>query len=212
MMMTEDLIKALVAEHRAVRPFRTWPGWTIAISGVLSGAVACHIAFGIRPDILDGNPAEIVLIRSAALLLLGLASLVATASLARPGIGKNADGWLWTTGFAALFPATALVYAVTGRLPPSLLYAASGIRCLLTSSLIAFVIASGLIFWLRRAAPVRPQRLGWTVGLAAGSFGTLSYSLTCLSSDMAYAGVWYALAVAGSAIACRLAVPRILRW
>lgn len=211
-MMTEDLIKALVADHRAVRPFRIWPGWTFAASGVLAGAVACHLAFGIRPDILAGTTAEIVLIRSATLLMLGLASLVATASLARPGVGNNADGWLWTTGLAALFPATALVYAVTGRFPSSVLYAPSGVRCLLASSLIALVIAGGLIFWLRRAAPVRPQRLGWTVGLAAGSFGTLSYSLTCESSGMIYVGLWYSMAVLGSAVACRLAVPRILRW
>lgn len=210
--MTDDFITALVADHRAVRPFRVWPGWAIAATGVVAGAIACHLAFGIRPDILTGAPSESVLIRSAALLIVGLASLFATVSLSRPGVGKAADGWLWVGAFATIFPLTAIFYFATGRMPDYIIHASSGIRCLIASTLIALAIGTGLVTWLRRAAPVRPSRIGWTVGLASGALGTLAYSLTCPGSGMAYPGVWYTGAVMISALAWRFTVPRLLRW
>jgi hypothetical protein len=40
----------------------------------------------------------------------------------------------------------------------------------------------------------------------------MAYSLTCPSNSIAYAGLWYSLAVLGTAVICRLAVPRLLRW
>jgi hypothetical protein len=212
MNMSEDLIKLLVAEHQHVRPFSAKPGWAFAAVGVCVAAFATHLAFGFRADLLAGAPHDIVVIRGAVLLVLGIAALAATVSMARPGVGNHADGWLWVALVAALFPLYALLSALTGQFPVGVIYASSGIRCLWASGAIGIVIASGLVIWLRTAAPVRPKRLGWSVGIASGSLATLAYSFACPSNSIAYAGLWYTLAVLGTAVLCRLAVPRLLHW
>ncbi len=210
--MSEELIKSLVAQHQKVRPFSVTPGWALTTIGVCIAAFTCHLAFGLRSDLLVGAPHEIVVARAAVLLVLGVAALAATASMAQPGVGKHADGWLWVALIAAIFPLDALLMALTGRFPVEILYVSSGIRCLLASSVIGVAMASGLVIWLRSAAPVRPKRLGWSVGVASGSLATMAYSLACPSNSIAYAGFWYTLAVMGTAVLCRLAVPRLLHW
>lgn len=212
MKMSEDLIKSLVAQHQQVRPFSATPGWAFAAIGACIAALACHLAFGFRADLLVGSPHDIVVVRAAVLLVLGVAALAATASMARPGVGKHADGWLWVALVAAIFPLNALLAALAGQFPVEIVYANSGIRCLLVSPAIGVAMASGLVIWLRTAAPVRPKRLGWSVGVASGSLATMAYSLACPSNSIAYAGLWYTLAVMGTAVLCRLAVPRLLRW
>lgn len=212
MKMSEDLIKLLVTQHQRVRPFSATPGWLFTAIGACIATFACHFAFGFRSDLLAGAPHEIVVVRAAVLLVLGVAALAATVSMAQPGVGKHADGWLWVALLAAIFPLDALLMALTGQFPIEILYASSGIRCLLASSAIGVAMASGLVIWLRSAAPVRPKRLGWSVGVASGSLATMAYSLACPSNSIAYAGLWYTLAVMGTAVLCRLAVPRLLRW
>jgi hypothetical protein len=113
---------------------------------------------------------------------------------------------------AAIFPAYAILLAVTGNFPMTVLYAKSGIRCFFTSSILGVLIASGLILWLRKAAPVRLNRIGWSVGVTSASFATMAYSFTCPSNGIAYAGLWYTLAILTTAGLCRLIVPRLLRW
>jgi hypothetical protein len=210
--MSEELIASLVAQHREVRPFDAKPGWIFAAASVLLAAFACSALFGFRADLLSGSPHDIVIVRAAVLLVLGIAALAATVSMARPGVGKHADGWLWVALIAAIFPLDAALMAISGKFPAGVLYAESGIRCLLASPVIGVGIASGLLIWLRKSAPVRPKRLGWSVGVASGSLATMAYSLTCPSNSVVYAGFWYSLAVLGTAVLCRLLVPRLLRW
>jgi hypothetical protein len=212
MKMSDALIRSLVDQHRPVKPFETKPGWLFAAIGVCLAAVGCNLAFGFRADVLAGTPDDIVVIRAMVLLVLGVAALAATASMARPGVGKHADGWLWVALIAAIFPLVALLTALSGKFPSGSEYLESGLRCLLTSSVIGLGLASGLIVWLRSAAPVKPNRFGWSIGVASGSLATLAYSFTCPSNSIAYAGFWYSLAVLGTATLCRLVVPRLLRW
>lgn len=212
MKISEDLIRSLVAQHQQVRPFGARPGWAFAAISACIAALGCHLVFGFRADLLAGAPHDIVVVRAAVLLVLGIAALAATVSMARPGVGKHADGWLWVAIIAAIFPLDALLAALAGQFPAEIIYAKSGIRCLLASFTIGVGIASGLVIWLRAAAPVRPKRLGWSVGVASGSLATLAYSLACQSDSIAYAGLWYTLAVMGTAVLCRLVVPRLLRW
>lgn len=212
MKMSEELIRSLVAQHQQVRPFDARPGWAFASIGAGAAAFGCHLVFGFRSDLLAAAPHDIVVLRATIMLVLGIAALAATGSMARPGVGKHADGWLWVALIASIFPLAALFAALAGQFPAEIMHAKSGIRCLLASSIIGVGIASGLVTWLRTAAPVRPQRLGWSVGVAAGSLATMAYSLTCPSNSIAYVGLWYTLAVMGTAILCRLVVPRLLRW
>jgi hypothetical protein len=212
MTMSEELIQSLVAQHRKVRPFSAKPGLLFAAAATSMAILACHILYGIRSDLLAGMPGDDLIIKAGLLFVLGAAALSATISMARPGVGKNANGWLWAALIAAIFPAYALFLALAGQFPMGVLYASSGIRCFVTSFSFGISIAAGLIIWLRSAAPVRPNRIGWSVGVASGAFATMAYSLTCPNNGIAYAGLWYTLAIFSTAVVSRITVPQLLRW
>lgn len=212
MKMSEDLIKLLVADHKQVQPFSAKPGLLFAFASTVVAIAACHTMYGIRPDLLAGAPRDDLIIKSGLLFVLGAAAFSATLSMARPGIGKNVNGWLWVALIAAIFPIYTILLAVTGQFPVGILYAKTGIRCFLTSFTFGVSIASGMVLWLRTSAPVRPNRIGWSVGATSGAFATMAYSLTCPDNGIAYAGLWYTLAILATAFLCRLAVPRLLRW
>jgi hypothetical protein len=210
--MSEDLIKSLVSSHRQVRPFSAIPGLFITIAVTSVAILACHILYGIRTDLITGNPGDDLIIKAGLLLVLGSAAFSATLSMARPGIGKYVNGWLWVAMIAGLFPAYAVYLALAGQFPMWVLSESSGIRCFITSFVFGVAIASGLIFWLRSAAPVRLNRIGWSIGVTSGAFATMAYSLTCPNNGIAYAGVWYTLAIIATALLCRIVVPPLIRW
>lgn len=103
MTMTEELIRSLVAQHHKVRPFESKPGWFFVVGCAGLAVVACNALFGLRADVLAWTPQDIVILRGTVLLVLGAAALAATVSMARPGVGKHADGWLWVAVIAAIF-------------------------------------------------------------------------------------------------------------
>ncbi len=210
--MTEDFIKALVADHQPARMLDSRIAWAIGGTATVAGAFACHLAYGIRADLLAGAPDHLVLLRSGSLLVLGASSLAAAISMARPGVGKHLDGWLWAAAAAAIFPAVALFDFMIGRFPMAIAQAPSGLRCLLTSLFVGVTIILAMGAWLRTGAPVRLERAGWATGTAAGALGTLAYSVTCPSASADYIGLWYTLSIAGSAVIGRTLLPRLLRW
>jgi hypothetical protein len=212
MIMSEELIRSLVADHSQVKPFNPKIGTIFVVISTSAAILACHMLYGIRSDVLSLSPGPDIFVKSGLLFLLGLSGFFSTLSMARPGVGKNANSWLWVALVAAIFPAYTLFLAATAQFPMWVVYASTGIRCFVTSSLFGIMIASGLVAWLRTAAPVRLERIGWSVGVASSSFATMAYSFTCPNNGMAYAGVWYTLAILVTSVACRFAVPRILKW
>lgn len=206
-------IDRMVDELVPVRRVR--PGAAMLLTGIATcGAIGLVVLLlGLRSDIVSGAPHPIVFVRGGMLLLLGIAALVAVMAAARPGIGQTSDGWRWSLAAAALFPITAAVIAmIEGRLPLAELTSQSAIWCIGISLLNALAIGGLLTAWVRQGAPTNLERTGWLVGIAAGSFGTFAYSLHCPSNTVAYAGIWYTLAVGLSAVVGRLAVPRAIRW
>lgn len=171
------------------------------------------LGFGLRGDILGGDPAGLVLLRGGVLLLLGSAAVAALAAAARPGVGQASHGWRWALGAALLFPLATLVLSVaTGSVPLAELASPSGPWCLAIGGGSGLAIGAVLTGWLRRGAPVAVDRTGWLVGLAAGAFGTFAYSLHCPSDTVQYIGIWYTAAIGLCALAGRLFVPQLLRW
>jgi hypothetical protein len=206
-------IDFLVENRKPVALLKPFTAHMLATA--LTAAVALLIAatIGVRPDVAAAAPSTIVLVRSGALLLLGLATLQALALSARPGVGSQNNGWKWLLAVAGLFPLTTVFSWLQGE--PTFYAAAaapSAIWCVGISLSSAFAVGAALTIWLRTGAPVNINRSALLVGLAAGSFGTFCYSLYCPSQSIEYVGIWYALSVALSAVAGRLIVPRFIRW
>jgi len=210
--VSNSFIQSLVADHKAVRRLNKRDP-LILMGALFLGAIAIVAAtLGLRDDVVDGHPAEIVLLRGGVLLALGLSSLIAVIAFSRPSVGRHSDGWIWALGVAALFPAITLLAAVTGQFPAWVLTAPSGPVCLIVSLALAIVMGAALTFWARRGAPTRPVLQAWLIGLSSGAFATFSYSLHCDSSTISYAGIWYTGAIVLASCSGRLLLPRLLRW
>jgi hypothetical protein len=78
--------------------------------------------------------------------------------------------------------------------------------------LTSLVSGSAMVWWLRRGAPVSPQRAGLQTGLAAGALGTFAFGLSCDYDTVAHLGVWHVVPVVLATLAGRLIVPPLVRW
>ncbi len=177
-------------------------------SGIVIAKLGFHNRFF---DPAGTNP--MYLIRGGLLLILGAASLSAVTGMAQPAVGSNRNGWRWAVAAALIVPIAAAVAALASRTPlADRLYPIHGVECLTYSIGIGLVLGAVITWWLRRGAATSPERAGTLTGLAAGSLGTLAYSMHCPHSDIVYIGLWYTLTIAVAMLAGRLIVPRMIRW
>lgn len=212
-MATLNPIDALVADLAPVRRVSPRDGLAVTLGMAAVAIALVALRFGLRPDILAGHPAPMVVLRSGALLLLGFAAGLAATASARPAVGQASNGWLWALGAAMLFPLSAIILVIyEGTMPFADLTGPMPLYCLTLSLVSSLLVGSGLTLWLRRGAAVAPERAGWLVGLAAGAFGTFAYSCHCPSNSIYFVGLWYSLAVAMAAGLGRLIVPHLIRW
>lgn len=206
-------IDTLVADLQPVRPVEPRGGALLAIAAAAVAAAVVIAWQGLRPDIVAGNPHPMVMMREGMLLVLGFASLAAVVASARPGVGQSSGGWRWALAAASLFPLTSIVLSfASGSFPAEDLYSVNGPWCLGISLGAGLLVGAVLTLWLRRGAPTALNRIGWLVGLTAGSFGTFAYGLHCVSITVYFVGFWYAGAIGLSALIGRLVVPRLIRW
>jgi hypothetical protein len=216
-MNTQNLIDSLAADIQPMKSIKPSMGVTVVLLATFVAALGVIAYFGARSDISAGAPDPIVLVRGMLLILLGLATSFAVSNAARPAVGQGHNGWLWALAAAMVLPLAALLlygYHMMRAEP----FAAGemdfhyGMACLGISAASALLIGAAQTLWLQRGAPTDLNRAGWLVGLAAGSFGTFSYSLHCPSNSIYYVGLFYALAVALCAVMGRLIVPRLIKW
>lgn len=214
-------IDDLVADLTPVNPLRIRDGMAMAVALTFFISVGISFYLGIRNGLAAGNFDTIFIARTGALLLLGVISGYAVMSLARPSVDtKLRNGETLATRailvLSALFP----VFAIVGLISESrssveaiaLLDPAIGRECLTLSTMSALAVGAGITMWLQRGAVVATERAGWLTGLASGGLGAAAYSLYCPINSVIYIGTWFTLAVAISAVAGRLIVPRLLRW
>ncbi len=212
-MNREFNIEALVADLTPVRTVQSRIGVALTLAAATAASLWVGLWYGLRADIVAGAPDPLVLLRAGALLLLGLATLLAVSAAARPTVGQRHNGWVWALAAALLFPlAAAIMLAWTGKMPIEELSPTTGRYCLQITGISAIGIGGVLTAWLRTGAPTNIERSGWLVGLASGSLGALAYSLHCPMANIYYIGLWYTLAVGLAAVAGRLIVPHIIRW
>lgn len=206
-------IDALVADLKPVRRLNPRDGVVWVAAATIAVVLFVAVTLGLRPDVMAMRPNEMVMLRSGALLLLGVAALHAAVVSARPAIGRRPEGWRWALAAAALFPVASLALMVRGeRIPDAVLYAPSAPWCLGVSLVSAVAIGGVLVRWLRKGAVTNPRRSGLLTGLAAGAFGLFAYNLHCSSTGVHYIAIWYSLTILLAALAGRLIVPPLLRW
>ena len=209
-MKTEDLIRAIAADHRPAPP----------VTGSLAGAITAGIAIaalffaaglGVRGDIAEAIGTVRFLLKPAETILLAIGAWLIVRQLARP------EG---VPSFAPLLPGLALVgVAVAGELAtaPSgqwsaRLVGSNALVCMVAIPVMAAGPLAALLLALRRAAPTRPALLGAAAGLLSGAVAGTLYAIHCPDDSPLFVVTWFGLAIALTTAAGGLAGRRWLRW
>ena len=202
MMMSDSMtqknfdIADLVDDLQPVGSLKTGRGLVLPFVLALIALVLISSQAGLRPDLLAGNPAEVFLLRTGILALLGGVTAHALSSRwLAPAVGKHSDRWQMALAGALLFPLAAMIVMMTGDMGNAISKARYGVECLVMSGMGAFATAIPMVLWLRKGAPTSPERAGWLTGIASGGLGAFAYNFHCSFSDIVYTGVWYSLAV-----------------
>lgn len=208
-----DLINRLVADARPVHAMRAVQGRLIlTVSAMLTIALVLAM-IGPRADLMTFAVPNAIVLHWGIWAVVALSCGFAAVASAKPEVGSDRYSWRWAAAMAALLP---LLGAVALMRNPTLLdnpfWRKDIILCTVWGTAAGSVTFAALILWLRRGAPVVPERSGLLAGLSAGAIGTLAYGLHCTHSDLAHNGLVHALPVVIAALIGRLVVPPLLRW
>lgn len=168
--------------------------------------------YGFRSDVLTGELPPMRALASGLMLLLACAAGGSAIRMARPQVGAASSGAPWALAALLLIPAIALAGIIAHPAELAGLAAGPGLRCLgfgLGAGFAAFVF---LVIWLRRGAPVAPERAAWLAGLAAGAVGAFAVTLECPANSLVHIGVWHVAVPLVAGAAARLVLPRFLHW
>ncbi|MCC6924933.1 DUF1109 domain-containing protein [Novosphingobium sp.] len=210
---TDDLIAGLVDDLHPVRPLRQARGMLLAVLALIAGALGMAGFWPIRTDLVAARPDGMFLLSASLFLVLGLASAWAVIDMARPAVGMRREGWGWTALMAATLPLAAaalLAFELARGMP--LAIDRDGLGCMRFGLGWSVLTFAALVWWLRRGAPVLPQRAGLLTGVAAGAAGIFAVSLYCPHNDLVHIGIWHGLTVVLAGLIGRIAVPRLIAW
>ena len=207
------LIQQLAGDLQPVRPLRREYGRILVFTALAATVALAAVLFRGAADPAASLSAPYFVMTNGLLLLLGLASSFSVVSMALPRVGAEHEAPKWAMATVALLPLAAIGVALAGDIGAGAsLVRSHDLACFGFGSLFATITAATLFYWLRRGAPVSPEKAGLFLGVAAGAMGSFAYGLFCPVLSIAHLGIWHVLPVALWAVAGRLAVPSLVRW
>ncbi|MGI8931968.1 MAG: NrsF family protein [Sphingomicrobium sp.] len=181
-----------------------------AIAAVTLAAV--YLLLGFRDELMRGSIEPMLGVTIGLLAILAVAAGSSAVRMARPQVGAPGSGAPWALAALLVLPAIALAGIVAQPGLSAGLALGTGLRCLAVGILAALGSLAFLTTWLRRGAPVAPERASWLAGLASGAIGALAVTLECPEDGFAHLGVWHIVIPLAAGGATRLLLPRFLRW
>jgi hypothetical protein len=188
-MKTDDLIDNLTKDHKKVEVvvFNSWTIFKLSLSILFSVGAAVAI-LGLRFDIQSQLHRTHFLVESLVLLVLAVLSCASALLLSIPGQQTKVLRRLpILTLFAWL---GLLIYAAT-RYP--YLPAGWGFACVADIVGLSIVPAGLLFYFIRKAAPLKRDRIGFLILLSAASYGAFGTQLICYISSPLHLLVWHLL-------------------
>ena len=207
---TRSLIDELAADSVPVTPMRKGRGIAQALAAFAVTVVIVLVLLGARDGLLQGEFSVFFVVTNLLLLLLGTACTLAVVAMASPRVGAEHDGPRWAMVMAAVIPVAGVV-ALAGHAGP-VPYHWDEPLCVLFGLIAAIVAGSVQYRWLKRGAPVSPERAGLLLGTGAGALGTVAYGLSCPFNSVVHLGLWHAAPVVIAALFGRFVLSRFLRW
>jgi hypothetical protein len=212
-MKTDDLIRALAADHV---PRHTSPTRMLGVATVLGLIVATAlfaVVLGPRPDFTTVMAEPRFVFKFVVTLVLAATAFMLGRRLLGP-LDAGAPSWLALLAAPFLL---ALAVAIELSVLPSdswreELIGSNALLCLASVPLLALPILIAVLAALRRGAPVRPGLAGAVAGLLAGALGAALYAAHCIDDSPLFVATWYSTAIALVTLAGALAGYRVLRW
>lgn len=207
------LIDSLVEDLGPVRPLKWRTGVGAALLALAATIVIVVLWAGFRDGLMSGQVGPLYLLANGLFLLLGIAAASAVVAMSNPQVGARHEGPTWGMAAVALLPLAAIISAFGhGVHAGPLFHGRIDYHCVLYSLLATVLVASALLLWLRRGAPVSIEKAGFLAGISAGALGAFAYGLACPQETMNHLGIWHVLPIAVSGLAGRVVFPPLLRW
>lgn len=212
-MRTDELIRALAADHRRPAPPVPRVAGTALLLGAAVAAAAFALELGPRPDLAAAAETARFLLKPASMLLLAAIAFATVLALARPGSDRR---WLRP---ALLVVPVVMAIAVAAELAVTpaadwagRLVGGNALFCLTAVPLLAAAPLAALTVALRSAAPTWPAGLGAAAGLLSGAVAAALYAIHCNDNSPLFVATWYTLAIGLTTIVGSLLGRRFLRW
>jgi hypothetical protein len=212
-MRTDDLVRALVADHGTrERSIAAHAAMTVP-PAFLAAAALFAMTLGPRPDFaaVATEPRFLFKFVVTAVLAAGAAGLA--LRLAHPAAATRTWWWIFAAAPILLFSAVLFEWnAVPPELRLSKLVGVNWAWCLASIPLLAAPILAAVLAVLRHGAPTRPGLTGAVAGILAGGLGAVLYAAHCPDDSPLFVASWYSLAIAAVAIAGSWIGSKVLRW
>lgn len=208
----QALIDSLTAELVPVRPHRSRAGYGLVAVALAATILLVALLAGLWGEALSGNGSPYFYLTNLMLLALGAAAATAAVRMASPSVGNRYDAPALGLAMLAILPAVALGTALAAGRIELMLGGATGMHCTIRGTAAALITAAALTAWLKRGAPVQPERAGLLAGVAAGALGSMAFGLSCPVDAFDHLAIWHVLPVVILGLAGRLILPRLIRW
>ncbi len=208
----DALIDTLADDAAPVRPQSTQVGRAVLAAIAAATIAAVVMLLGIREELTARSIDPILGISIGLLAILAVAAGTGAIRMARPQVGALGSGAPWALAALLVLPVIALAAVAANPGLAAGLAGGAGLRCLLVGLFAGAGALAFLTYWLRRGAPVAPERASWIAGLAAGAIGALAVTLECPEDAFAHLGVWHVAIPLVAGAAARMLLPRFLRW
>jgi hypothetical protein len=212
-MKTDDLIRALAADHRPAGPAPAAALLLAALAGLAVSAAAFAMWVGLRPGLGGLVTSWAFMLKPVEMILLAAAAAAMVLKLAKPGLSPRRAALI-----AALAPAimiAALAVELTGVPRSEWLVRLAGVHwyiCVTNMVLLALPLLAALLVGLRCGAPTRPALAGAAAGLLAGALSAGLYISHCPDDSPIFVAAWFTLAIAIVTALGALLGTRVLRW
>lgn len=206
------LIDDLAADAAPVQRQRSGLAHMVLAALAALSVAVLGVVYGLRADVATLSAPTPTLMAIGLLAILAAAAGGQAIRMARPQVGAPSSGVSWMTGAVGLLPLIALATVATQPGAVAGLDAEIGSHCLGVGIASGVASLAFLGFWLRRGAPVAPERAAWLAGLAAGAVGAAAVTIECEFDNVVHLGLWHVAVVAALAVAGRAILPRFIRW
>lgn len=206
------LIEQMAADLQPVKSIKFHDGLVLVALAVGITVLGVELFDGIWRGAFAGEASAFFVIGNGLLLILGCASANSVLKMATPRVGNSHDGPKWAMAMAAVLPLAAFISLLGHDHGTTMLNDPYGLTCFTSGMLASIGTAAALIFWLRKGAPVSPNKAGLHVGIASTALGSVAYGLACPLDSVIHLGLWHAAPVVVGAIIGRFVLPPLLRW